>query len=86
MNYLLFLLALNPEIQSKMVEEIDSVFESVGDDEESFEVTMTHLTQLKYTEQCIKEALRLYPPVAGWMRRNTKDVELGKDMEFAKRR
>ncbi len=34
------------------------------------------LTELKYTQWCIKEAMRLYPPVYGVYRQASKDMEL----------
>lgn len=77
MNYLLFLLALNPGIQDKMITEIDAVIEG-EESNGSLNVTQAHLSDLKYTEQCIKEALRLYPPVGAWFRRITKQVLLGR--------
>ncbi|KAL9700841.1 hypothetical protein quinque_004282 [Culex quinquefasciatus] len=69
--YTLLLLAMNPDIQSKVVEEIDSVFSS-----NSVEVTVDTLQQLKYTEQVIKESLRLLPvaPILG--RETSKEIEL----------
>uniref|UniRef100_A0A1S4JEV0 Uncharacterized protein n=1 Tax=Culex quinquefasciatus TaxID=7176 RepID=A0A1S4JEV0_CULQU len=69
--YTLLLLAMNPNIQNKVVEEIDSVFSS-----NSVEVTVDTLQQLKYTEQVIKESLRLLPvaPILG--RETSKEIEL----------
>ncbi|KAA0189572.1 Cytochrome P450 CYP4 [Hyalella azteca] len=44
-------------MQAKVHEELDAV---LGDDEF---ISSEHLTQLKYLERCVKEALRLYPSV-----------------------
>jgi cytochrome P450 len=55
-------------------EELDSIFGSDSDRE----VTMADLSDMKYGEMCIKEALRLYPSVSGWFRRLVADVKLGR--------
>ena len=34
------------------------------------------LSQLKYTHWCIKEAMRLYPPVSNVFRRLTEDIDV----------
>ncbi|XP_005093673.2 cytochrome P450 3A9 [Aplysia californica] len=54
---LLYLLAQNQDIQDKVIQEIDTVLD--GRTEPEYE----DLTNLKYTEQVIKEAIRLFPPV-----------------------
>ncbi|XP_035824431.1 cytochrome P450 3A29 [Aplysia californica] len=54
---LLYLLARNQDIQDKVIQEIDTVLD--GRTEPEYE----DLTNLKYTEQVIKEAIRLFPPV-----------------------
>uniref|UniRef100_A0A914Z715 Cytochrome P450 n=1 Tax=Panagrolaimus superbus TaxID=310955 RepID=A0A914Z715_9BILA len=51
------LLGNHPEVQRKVVEELDAV---IGD---SHEISYEHLSQLKYCECVIKESLRLYPSV-----------------------
>ncbi|ODM90418.1 Cytochrome P450 4c3 [Orchesella cincta] len=58
----LFLLGTYPEQQAKVVAELDDVF-GKGFDASSFEVTMDHVKQLKHLDFCVKEVLRLYPPV-----------------------
>lgn len=57
-NWSLYLLGCHPEIQAKLHEELDSIF---GDSDRP--VTMADLRDMKYTENCIKEALRLFPSV-----------------------
>ncbi|XP_068215979.1 cytochrome P450 4c3-like isoform X3 [Palaemon carinicauda] len=57
-NWSLYLLGCYPDIQARVHEEIDAVF---GNDNRP--VTMNDLRALKYTENCIKEALRLFPSV-----------------------
>jgi cytochrome P450 len=55
-----------------VTEELDLVF---GDSDRP--VTAQDLTQLKYLECCIKETLRLYPPLPVIARRLTEDVQAG---------
>ncbi|XP_046655326.1 cytochrome P450 4C1-like isoform X2 [Daphnia pulicaria] len=57
-NWSLFLIGGNPEVQEKVSEELTRVF-----GESDRPVTMADLSELKYLECCIKEALRLYPSV-----------------------
>ncbi|CAH2102416.1 unnamed protein product [Euphydryas editha] len=58
LNYCLMSLAYEKEIQAKVVEELNSIF---GDD--TRQATMDDLSRMRYLERCIKESLRLYPPV-----------------------
>uniref|UniRef100_A0A1I7TA21 Cytochrome P450 n=1 Tax=Caenorhabditis tropicalis TaxID=1561998 RepID=A0A1I7TA21_9PELO len=54
LSYVTYCLATNPEVQSRLQEEVDREF---GDSEIEFE----KLGRLKYMDCVIKEALRLYP-------------------------
>ncbi|KAI6220871.1 hypothetical protein M3Y99_01583200 [Aphelenchoides fujianensis] len=56
-TWAMHVLGCHPEVQQKVYEEIQRV---CGDSED---VTIDHLSQLKYVECCIKETLRLYPSV-----------------------
>lgn len=58
-NFTCFMIALHPEVQQKLHEEIDRVF---GDDD-SRPCTMVDLNELEYLERVIKETLRLFPSV-----------------------
>ncbi|KAK7076602.1 Cytochrome P450 4V2 [Halocaridina rubra] len=68
-NWSLYLLGCNPKIQNRMHEELLEVF---GTSDRP--VTTDDLRQLKYTENCIKEALRLYPSVPMIAREVKEDV------------
>lgn len=70
----LFLLGGSPDIQDKVLEEIDMVLG--GDRERS--PTMKELGEMKYLECVIKESLRLYPSVPLIARSLGEDVNLGK--------
>jgi len=56
------------------MEEIDGV---TGPDEE-YRFTMKDLSEMKYLECCIKEALRLYPSVPVIARKISEDIDIGK--------
>ncbi|OXA37578.1 Cytochrome P450 4C1 [Folsomia candida] len=70
MNHTLFLLAENEECQRKVHEELDAVLKTGGD------ITFADLAELKYLEMCIKESLRVLPPVPMIMRHATEDIPL----------
>lgn len=55
------LLALNPQYQQRIREEIAQV---CGDSNNG-EITFAQAAKLKFVEACIKESLRLYPPAVG---------------------
>ena len=59
LSWTTYLIGLNPDIQKKCHEELDSIF---GDDKDR-PLTMQDLRQMKYIEACIKEGLRLFPSV-----------------------
>ncbi|PCJ97932.1 MAG: cytochrome P450 [Flavobacteriaceae bacterium] len=56
LSFTLYLLAKHPEIQDKLYDELRAVSLDVED-------KMQLLGQLSYVQQCIQEAMRLYPPV-----------------------
>jgi len=64
MTYTAFLLAQHPAVERQLIEELDSVLD--GD-----RPTMTELQDLTYTEQVIRESMRLYPPVPRIVREAT---------------
>ena len=55
LSFLVFLLAKHPEIQEKAYQEVKNITLE-GDD------VLIQLLELKYVQQCIEEAMRLYPP------------------------
>ncbi|XP_013113990.2 probable cytochrome P450 4aa1 [Stomoxys calcitrans] len=71
--FTIFLLAQNPECQSKCEEEIERIF---GDDNRA--PSMQDLREMRYLEMCIKESLRLYPSVPLIARKLGEEVRLSK--------
>lgn len=72
-SWTLFLLGSNPEIQEKVAQEMEDIFQ--GD--RNCSATMKNLTDMKYLECCIKDALRLYPSVPMMARSINEDVQIG---------
>ena len=67
----MYLLARHPDVESRLIEEIDSVLQSRP-------ATFADLPQLRFTDMVVKEAFRLYPPVwALFGREAAAKVELG---------
>ena len=72
MTWFLHCISKHPDEQQKVFDEVDQVF---GDSDRP--CTTQDVTELKYLECCIKEALRLYPSVPGILRNLTEDIEIG---------
>ncbi|KAF4527239.1 hypothetical protein B566_EDAN016112 [Ephemera danica] len=72
-TYCLYLIARTPEVQSRVVEELEGIF---GDSDR--DPTMADLREMHYLERCIKEALRLFPSVPVIARTLTEDQPMGK--------
>lgn len=68
MSFCLYELALNPEIQGKLREEIVEVFERYNQ-----ELTYESFKEMPYLDKVISETLRKYPILSHLLRRSTKD-------------
>ncbi|MDQ2784198.1 MAG: cytochrome P450 [Chloroflexota bacterium] len=69
-----YLLATHPEVEEKMIAEIDAI---TGGDPD-YDLQYTDLMALPYMTQVIKESLRIYPPLPVTIRRSLKDGMLGR--------
>ena len=69
-----YLLGLHPEIQQRLQQEVDSLFE---DRDPSQDLTINELkSKLPYTEAVVKESLRLYPPIPMFGRLTDREVSI----------
>nr|QST15029.1 CYP4BY5 protein [Diaphanosoma celebensis] len=73
MTWFLHCVSKHPEVQRKLLDEVDAIF---GDSDRP--CTPQDVTRMKYLECCAKETLRLYPSVPGILRNLTEDVNIGK--------
>ncbi|MGH0171919.1 UNVERIFIED_CONTAM: hypothetical protein FKN15_062139 [Acipenser sinensis] len=74
-SWILHNLSQHPEYQELCREEINTLL--AGRDSE--EIEWNDLSQLPFTTMCIKESLRLHPPVNAVTRRFTKDIKVPED-------
>jgi cytochrome P450 / NADPH-cytochrome P450 reductase len=72
--WLAYVLATHPDVEEKLIAEIDSI---TGGDPD-FDLQYEELMSLTYTTQVIKETLRIYPPMPVTIRRSLKDGKLGR--------
>lgn len=70
LSFTFFLLAVHPGIQERVLEEIQGKRELEAD-------PMAWISSMEFTQQCIEEAMRLYPPVYVIDRMAKEDIELG---------
>lgn len=70
LNWLWMLVAQHPEVEARLHEEVDRV---VVDGR----LTLEDIRRLPYTEQVVKEALRLYPPAFIYSREAIRDTTVG---------
>lgn len=73
LTWVFHLLAQNPDAVKKLQAEADSVLQGKAP-------TLKDLSELKYTEMVVKEALRLYPPAWSIGRTALEDISLGNDV------
>lgn len=66
------LLAINPDIQAKLFEEIRSVLPGQNDD-----VTKEDINNMPYLDAFLKEAFRFFPVVPVLTRIVKKDIQIG---------
>jgi cytochrome P450 / NADPH-cytochrome P450 reductase len=72
--WLAYVLATHPEVEARVIREIDAIAGGDPDYDLQYEDLMT----LPYTTQVIKETLRIYPPMPITIRRSLKDGMLGR--------
>ncbi|XP_072457294.1 ultra-long-chain fatty acid omega-hydroxylase isoform X1 [Notamacropus eugenii] len=72
LSWALFNLARHPEYQEKCREEIQEIMKG----RETEEIEWDDLAQMPFITMCIKESLRIFPPVTLISRRCTEDIKL----------
>ena len=70
LTFTLFVLAQHPEVEAKLVAELDDVLDGRP-------ATAADAEALEFTDRVVTESMRLYPPVHGILREASEDVELG---------
>ncbi|WP_265108118.1 cytochrome P450 [Halosolutus halophilus] len=70
LTFTAYLLATNPAVERRLVDELET---ELGGETP----TMADLSDLSYTEQVVKESMRLYPPVPGIVREPVKPDIIG---------
>ncbi|XP_013178599.1 PREDICTED: cytochrome P450 6B5-like [Papilio xuthus] len=80
MSFMLYELARNPDVQERVIQEVDEVMMKYDG-----KLTFEALNELKYMEQVFDETLRLYPIVDPLQRRAQQDYQiLGTDVTVKK--
>ena len=72
--WLAYVLATHPDVEEKLIAEIDGI---TGGDPD-YDLQYDDLMTLTYTTQVIKETMRIYPPMPVTIRRSLKDGMLGR--------
>lgn len=71
MSFCLYELALNPDIQRQVQDEIDNMLQ-----EHNGEITYEAIHHMEYLDKIVAETLRKYPPVTSLNRECTKDYQI----------
>lgn len=71
MAYALYELALNPDIQANVQDEVDSILNDTNG-----EITEKALLKMEYLEQCLMETARMHSPFFHTSRVSLQDFEL----------
>ncbi|KAL8787186.1 MAG: hypothetical protein Q9195_007877 [Heterodermia aff. obscurata] len=77
LSFLFYHFLKNPEKLQKAQQEVDQV---LGD----APIELKHISQFKYIDACIKESLRINPPITGSNRHAQQDTTLGGKYEISK--
>ena len=70
LSWIWYLLAQNPDVEQKLYAELSHVLNGRSP-------AVADLSELRYTERVVKEAMRLYPPVWALVRNLINDCEIG---------
>lgn len=70
LSWTLYLLATHPDIEERLVEHLEANLHGAPAGTED-------LPRLSYLKQVVQEAMRIYPPVWGYVRRAEEETELG---------
>lgn len=73
LSFILFELAKHPDLQAKIVDEVDYVIDDINGS-----ITIQKLQELKFTDRVIKEGLRLHTITPMTERILSEDVDVGK--------
>ncbi|XP_074592911.1 cytochrome P450 4C1-like [Brevipalpus obovatus] len=68
--WFLYNMSNNPDIQEKLFEELFDF------DESNESMTASQINELKFLDQCVRENLRIHPPVACLSRRISEEIEI----------
>ena len=70
LSWTLYLLATHPDVEERLCEHLEANLHGAPAETED-------LARLSYLKQVVQEAMRLYPPVWGYVRRAERETELG---------
>lgn len=73
----MLMLAMHPELQERVYEEVKTIPFAEGVD-----ITHTDVSDLTYLDMFIKETMRMFPALSFLTRSVSKDIQIGKSVEF----